>query len=323
MTAVEILKSGHTVSERLSPGTCANMSTITVPCPLCGNDHAEVIITGVRCHYPEIPGEYQFVRCRSCGMHYQNPRLDEETLGQAYQTIQAHQPPQESPAARPKSGLRRVLQKVWQNLNDPWPVLAFLQQGPVLDVGCNYGQFLQVLREKGWDCEGLEFNPHAVEQCRSLGFPVVQGDIRSAELSPNHYGSIVLMHTLEHLPDPVQVVKKLKTWLQPGGRILIVVPYIQSPMRRKFGACWHGWDPPFHLTHYDIPTMRKIAEQTGMLHERAILRTSPEDYTRSLNLARHSSQRRLLTRVALWPVMKMRQACGQGSYLITILQKPK
>lgn len=57
------------------------------------------------------------------------------------------------------------------------------------------------------------------------------------------YDAIFLMHTLEHLDDPVGVLSRIKTWLSDSGRLFVVVPNGNAPSRQiavKMGIISHN-----------------------------------------------------------------------------------
>ncbi len=301
--------------------------SLEIACPCCQGRDVKQVASRLKCHYPQIPGEYSFVRCDKCGLHFQNPRLTDEELGSCYAFIQSLDDARIAGGSLmtppPSLSLLRKLRSWWRYLQDPWPALPFIESDPVLDVGCNFGQFLEVLLQRKIAAEGLEFNPKAVAHCRQNGLKVKQGDINSADLPDDYYGTITLVHALEHFADPVAILKKLRSSLVPGGRIIIVVPYVRSFMRPIFGDSWHGWDAPFHLVHFDVSSMNQVCQRAGLHLIKTKLRISVEDFTRSLDLKQGTSRRRLFTRIMLTPLFKLAQWFGQGSYMIAVAERTK
>ena len=56
----------------------------TVRCNLCGSDDSELIITSFDRLHPQNVGVFKMVRCKSCGLVFQNPRPTQETIGEYY-----------------------------------------------------------------------------------------------------------------------------------------------------------------------------------------------------------------------------------------------
>jgi SAM-dependent methyltransferase len=126
-----------------------------------------------------------------------------------------------------------------------------------LDVGCGTGGLMVPLRWAGWEVEGVEWDPRAVEVARQVsGAHVRQGDFRQVDLPPGSYDLVVLQHVFEHLDDPPGALRRIGDLLAPGGRAVLLYPNPGSLGARLFGACWFHWDPPRHLV---IPTGRALA----------------------------------------------------------------
>lgn len=95
-----------------------------------------------------------------------------------------------------------------------------------------------------------------------------------------------------------------------------MVPNADSPVRRRFGDDWHGWDPPFHVCLYNPATLTGVAERAGLrLHRHRVLQTAV-DYARSKALATGRAGRRLALRAAVQPPMKFLQWFGYGGVLV-------
>jgi len=221
------------------------------------------------------------VRCEGCGLVYANPRLTGPALSAAYAVLRQVEattfPPR--PAEKEPPGLAR---RLWRPLTQRQVVGDWVELGPVLDVGCDVGELLSALKARGVQATGIEVSPTAVERCRTRGLDVIHGTVEDVDLPDSAYRTITLSHVLEHFPDPVAALKKLWRALEPGGRIVISVPNHQSLVARLFGAHWHGWDPPFHLTHFDPASLTAVLKTAGFRVESLSTRANPEDVTRSL-----------------------------------------
>jgi len=78
-------------------------------------------------------------------------------------------------------------------------------------------------------------------------------------------GVIHLFHVIEHLPDPVDVLRKLADTLEPGGAIYGQTPNIAAWDCRLFGPYWSQWHVPRHLVLYTPETLRAHAEAAGLV----------------------------------------------------------
>jgi SAM-dependent methyltransferase len=209
-----------------------------------------------------------------------------------------------------------LLKQLWHKFNYSEPLLPLIDREPILDIGCGRGDLLLELSKRGYQTSGLEFNSEAVEDCLQKGLHVTQGSIETYAIPKDQYKCFVLSHALEHFLDPIAILTKLKEALPKDGKIVIAVPYAKSPMINLFGNYWHGWDPPFHITHFDKMTIRKVCEEAGLKPNTIQVKGNPEDFTRSLNLRTQRPQRYLILRALLLPLFGGMEWLGSGSYLL-------
>jgi SAM-dependent methyltransferase len=74
---------------------------------------------------------------------------------------------------------------------------------------------------------------------------------------------ISMQHLLEHLPDPVDGLRRCRELLEPGGQLVISVPNIDSMEARVFGRRWMGIEIPRHLNHFARPTLHSMLDAAG------------------------------------------------------------
>ena len=124
--------------------------------------------------------------------------------------------------------------------------------GPIqfLDVGCFDGRLLtEIAKRTDWQTCGLEPNSKAAEVARKAGHQIWQGFAEDAlfvvppEMS---FDVIHLGQTIEHLGDPLTVIRRLRSLLKVGGRIILSTPNLNSRQIDLFGPTWSHWHPPYH-----------------------------------------------------------------------------
>ncbi len=104
----------------------------------------------------------------------------------------------------------------------------------VLEVGCGSGANLATIQMRFPDCAttGVELQPEAAKAASArVGVDrVLQGDVldsASIAFPPDSFDLVVLSHVLEHFAQPEEVLARCKTWLRPGGRLLIALPNVR------------------------------------------------------------------------------------------------
>ena len=104
--------------------------------------------------------------------------------------------------------------------------------GPVLDLGCGRGEFLELLREKGIAARGVEGNRNAVLECREKGLDVLHGDLVDflRAQSDGSLGGVFAAQVVEHLPPAVlaALLDEAHRALRPGGLMVLETVNVRS-----------------------------------------------------------------------------------------------
>jgi SAM-dependent methyltransferase len=141
--------------------------------------------------------------------------------------------------------------------------LASGSRGRFLDVGCGSGQMVRLASQLGWDAMGLEIDPLAVKAARKRGLNIVQGAADQLVDYEVQFDAILCSHVLEHVHDPVKMLRELKRALRPGGMLLITLPNALSALRRHFGPDWRGLEAPRHLAIPSEPELVTLLTSLG------------------------------------------------------------
>jgi 2-polyprenyl-3-methyl-5-hydroxy-6-metoxy-1,4-benzoquinol methylase len=122
----------------------------------------------------------------------------------------------------------------------------FFNKGSLLELGSFKGDFTRRFQPYFDDVTCVEASNVAIEEARTkLGEKVnfVNSLFEKATL-PKRYDNIVMTHVLEHLDDPVLVLKRINgEWLAEGGRFFLVCPNANAPSRQiavKMGLITHN-----------------------------------------------------------------------------------
>jgi ubiquinone/menaquinone biosynthesis C-methylase UbiE len=121
----------------------------------------------------------------------------------------------------------------------------------------------------GWRTTGLDISSVAIKRVRGrLGLDALVGTLPNPGLPASGFDIVTMWHSLEHVHDPLAVLKSAYRLLAPGGRLLVAAPNIDSLPFRYFGPAWYGLDLPRHLTHFTPATLRAVLRCAGFQNRR-------------------------------------------------------
>ncbi len=140
----------------------------------------------------------------------------------------------------------------------------------ILDVGCGRGEWLQVLRENGFEARGIDTNRILVQQCKELSLDVEEREALSylRSLPGASLNVVTAFHFAEHLPleTLVQFLDETGRVLKPGGLIILETP---NPENLLVGSCNFYLDPT-HKNPIPVPTMKLLLEARGFRCEEVL-----------------------------------------------------
>ncbi len=261
-------------------------------CPLCGQAGSCVVYRGMRdSTFRCAPGLWNFSKCAGCGCLYLDPRPSRESIGLAYRKYYTHgydKNPARTLAGKIRVGIRNGYLNKQYGLHE-WPAFAighlisliFPKLKPridlmlrefmppvhgesrLLDIGCGGGDFLAMAGESGWRAEGIDVDPKAARYAKARGLQVLEGEIHSIGYSDSSFDAIRLNHVIEHLYDPLEVLRACHGFLRPGGVLWVATPDVGSSAHQQMRASWYHLDPPRHLVLIHKRLLLDVLSVTG------------------------------------------------------------
>jgi 2-polyprenyl-3-methyl-5-hydroxy-6-metoxy-1,4-benzoquinol methylase len=157
----------------------------------------------------------------------------------------------------------------------------------VIDVGCGPGYLLVDLKNRGYECYGIDFNPALVKAARErFGLNAEVKDLASLREVNAKFDLALLSHVLEHVEDPAKLLKEIRSVLEPGGILVIEVPnpnYCRQRSDFYRGKLHSNMYPPHHLTFWSRRALQAALDRTGF----KVVESAERPYPEKLQL-RHS-----------------------------------
>jgi SAM-dependent methyltransferase len=113
--------------------------------------------------------------------------------------------------------------------------------GPVLDLGCGRGYWMQELTRRGIPVLGVEQALDRATVAARHG-PVVSGDAARLPLASESVNLVWCIHVLHHLPDPSRVLAEVRRVLRPGGALVLAESVEDNPLLRVGRRVHDSWD---------------------------------------------------------------------------------
>jgi len=161
-------------------------------------------------------------------------------------------------ARRYRQRLSRILLRQARRLGESPSALR------LLDVGCSSGALLLVARDLGFQTAGVEPAGKAADTARSFGLDVYNGLLHEANYTDDGFDIVTMFEVVEHLIDPVTVVREIHRILKPGGVLLIGTGNAASWTARFLGSKWEYFDigrHGGHISFFNPASILKLARQ--------------------------------------------------------------
>jgi 2-polyprenyl-3-methyl-5-hydroxy-6-metoxy-1,4-benzoquinol methylase len=260
-------------------------------CPHCSTS-GRLVAGHVRDYVVGVQGEWDLFRCQNanCGLTFVFPQPTESQLTAYYQNYITHETPVFDETHHNQGlGLKALLKNSAAHRRRELIFLDDRPQGKVLEIGCGNGTNLVKLRKHGWDVVGQEIDPPAIAQARKLGIPVYECGLD--QINPeDKFDAIILVHVIEHLLHPSEMLHQIREHLAPGGRLVLITPNPKSWGFLLFRRFWLPLAQPFHVRLYDLPALSKLVRkagfkttrlQTNSTHAASNIRGSVQAYLKS------------------------------------------
>ncbi len=199
-------------------------------------------------------------------------------------------------------------------------------KGSVLEIGCAYGLFLDVIKSDEVSLKGIDISSDAIISAKKRldkKAEVCQGDYITFPLEENKYDLICMWDTIEHLSRPDEYIKKAALEIKEGGYFCVTTGDIDSINARIRGRKWRLIHPPEHLHYFSKNTLELLFRNNGF----RIVDISYPGETLSLRHTLYSvlclnlGNRWIYDRICNMKIMDMSIYINLHDYIFVIAQK--
>jgi 2-polyprenyl-3-methyl-5-hydroxy-6-metoxy-1,4-benzoquinol methylase len=257
-------------------------------CPLCAHE-GKVLYSGLVDWLYGVPGTWGMRWCSTCAVAWLDPQPVPSDIHRLYSRYCTHDPGQSTSwsARLREAATQRALKRMGYPVECPTGILPRLlstlpsvrrtailsvqglpssKTGSLLDVGCGNGHFIARMRSFGWTVSGIDPDPAAVSVGAKQGLHIRTGTIADLP-ETERYDVITLSHVIEHVSDPLALLRECAKRLQPTGRLIIATPNITSLGHSWFKRFWRGLEVPRHFIVFSPAALRTCVVRAGLVVE--------------------------------------------------------
>lgn len=233
-----------------------------ISCPICNSTICVPFRTN-----------YEVVKCYKCKTVYLRYRMTSDEMEKYYKTVDQVVKEHNTPL-----NVESVLASPMRREYFMDELLEYVKpEGELLDIGCSYGAFLYLAKEKGFLPTGIELSTENVIFInRTLKIRALSTQLINAKFSAAQFSVVTMIHVLEHLPNPIEALSYVYKILKNEGLFCGIVPNIESFCSEALKDNWKWLSPTWHYTHFSVSTLRTILEESGFSVKR--IYTTTGDY---------------------------------------------
>lgn len=193
--------------------------------------------------------------CETCEFYHADPYPDEKYLADFYTQY-------EMPTSQ--ANLAETARMLARNVG---------HDATIIDVGCGDGGFLKEMHALGYrNLVGFDPSP-GLERAEALGIGTfhkasVWDYLERAEKTGGAGGNVIVMsNVLEHVAEPLELLRRIHGLLPAGGLVCVTVPNDFSPLQKAFLKVkkhlpWFVRLPD-HLNYFDFTSLARAFVNTG------------------------------------------------------------
>jgi 2-polyprenyl-3-methyl-5-hydroxy-6-metoxy-1,4-benzoquinol methylase len=213
-----------------------------------------------------VSGEFfTILKDEKSGLLVTSPRPEDKDLGHFYESEDyiSHTDAKASFTEKLYQIVRKYTLKRKLRLIDSFQQ----EEKSLLDIGCGTGDFLHYCKQHGWKVDGVEPNSKAKKITEEKVGLHLKGRIEEINAQ---YDVITMWHVLEHVPNLLEYIAKLKLLLKENGVLIVAVPNHKSYDATYYKEWWAAYDVPRHLWHFSKKSISVLFGKAEMKIEKIV-----------------------------------------------------
>lgn len=288
-------------------------------CRICGNSDNNTLYDV----YEMMLGtrdKFTYFKCSSCGCLQiaEIPENISEYYPDNYYSFNTYQKLNKRRAFRSWFDKRRVDDKLFKVniigklsnfISKPLDYVPYLKpinikkDDPVLDIGCGTGRLLQRMAMGGFTkLTGLD--PFIEKNISyNSGVTIVKSSIKNfCENTANKFKTIMLHHSFEHMPNPLDILTNIHRILEKDGVIILRIPLVDSYAWNEYKENWVQLDAPRHFFLHSRKSLAILLAKSGfeikdIFYDSSKFQfTGSELYKRNISLSSSKKEKDIFTK---------------------------
>jgi len=295
-------------------------------CPICKSSNITTLHRGLSDNrYKTSQEKFDLQHCTDCGIVFTNPQIEFAEFSKFY--------PPDAYVPYLNHSIKKY-QFLSKFLYDGFTKLfidkfrgVIMSGGKLLEVGCSNGGFLLKCQKRGMKVTGVEPESKAARTAANRGLDIIPLPIEQAyhRLKDQRFDVIFMSHVFEHIQQPRKVLRLLKRLLTDSGKIIMLIPNIDSVIYKFFKDNWMLLDIPRHFFHYSPKNINYLIQNSGLHIEKVRFVSGPISVLNSiryrLNIKKFQVHDKYLVKTMTLPLVIFLNAIRKSDEVAIFIRK--
>ena len=140
--------------------------------------------------------------------------------------------------------------------------LEFKNKPKLLDLGCGTG-FVTSAISKKYEKYGLEVGRDSYNFAKKYFNKMHLGALKKSTYKNNFFDVILLLHVLEHVKNPIELLETIINILNPAGKLIIGTPNFDSACARRYGKKFRMLNDKTHISLFSDHKLVELLSDIG------------------------------------------------------------